>query len=538
MNLNSFYNSQPLSPQLLRQAAQNSQQFAQSMQKQMQGNQHSQHMANQQKSGNTQKKSSYPTIEPFYWSSQLKNTDHNYLIENGPKNSEGEPLLLEKDLEITPDLVLYEQMQLRESENDKLLKYGKSIHSLEVQRKMATARAFYTSVKARRQQLLQLSNDLRFVANTQSIWGNGYQGYGNLFTHGQTKLVYPRSRKKPLRVPDIYIPRAALLAQSKQTPDLIPIRLEFDVEKDKFRLRDTLLWDRNEKLVSVDLFAAQTMEEYRFQDKLFAEALANSMKDQIAEYEAFPPPDKKTDKYGELRIVIDIDITVGAHRLVDKLEWDLLLETSPEEVAEITCDELELPGEFASAMAHQIREQVWMYTKALYMHGYTFDGGKIDEEVQKRILPYVNEITWLRGNEQDLSLNEPQSGLDLLQRAKEFGPELTELGPTELEKLDKEREREMRRKRRNNARSSNRRGIQQMPELGAIPKTFRTPYPSTILPGGVDLGPGVEGTDGFYERQQEPYLEVVRPEGSEGGGNNRVRYSHMPGQRLTVRVRL
>ena len=86
----------------------------------------------------------------------------------------------------------------------------------------------------------------------------------------------------------------------------------------------------------------------------------------------------------------------------------------------------------------------------------------------------------------------------------DFSPTLGKLSQLEVERLDKEMERESRRKRRHNYNEDQQQGSGRgftsrriaahagrgntIPDLSDIPKTFRTPAPSSILPGAVDMG--------------------------------------------------
>lgn len=394
---------------------------------------------------------------------------------------------------------------------------------------------------------------------------------------------------------------------------------------------------------------------------MFTDTVLANIKEQINEYRAFPAPDldsmannaptatnsnSDSNNNGnvinetnlnnhDVRVLIKLDVTISNHRLVDQFEWDLLSkENNPEEFAEVMGAELQLPGEFVTAIAHSIREQLQLYYKALYLIGYGFDGTPIGEdEIKQHLLPEVNNSTWLRANDQNLDLefggtnaagsaggNTSNSNTNLLNlngssnsgsgsgggngpillsnnnsnslsKLAPFTPVVYELNYFDLEKLDKDRERELRRKRRNNGRSFNRRGIPNLPELSDVPKTFRTPVPSTVLPGGVDLGPSVAGFDDYVEEVKEPFVKLIDPQkaveqnsldtdgaadgvlggdgadglagtgnvnadlinqsqqqhaftgvagvGSVGNiGNNKVRYIHEPGEKLLIIIKM
>ena len=94
-------------------------------------------------------------------------------------------------------------------------------------------------------------------------------------------------------------------------------------------------------------------------------------------------------KNDEMRIVIKLNITIGAHTLVDQFEWDINHpDNDPEEFARQLAKDMALSGEFTTAIAHQIREQVQMFTKSLYITGHPFDGRSVeDSDVRDSLLP-------------------------------------------------------------------------------------------------------------------------------------------------------
>ncbi|PVF95056.1 hypothetical protein CPB86DRAFT_817517 [Serendipita vermifera] len=103
-----------------------------------------------------------------------------------------------------------------------------------------------------------------------------------------------------------------------------------------------------------------------------------------------PEPEKGVNE--DLRILIKLDISFGVRRLEDNFEWDISEpQNSPEQFAECYCAELGLTGEFKTAIAHSIREQVQVYEKSLFLVGHPMDGSTIqDEELRLAFLPSLN----------------------------------------------------------------------------------------------------------------------------------------------------
>ena len=423
----------------------------------------------------------------------------------------------------TTDTLLYEQIIQRDKANriEQLKEangyapfsiYGFS--NKEYMGKLWHTSKYYQDIKATR--MKSITNTAQNIPSA-SIWGNGYSGYGNGITNTTTKVT---PGDLPDHRSDIYFSMLDVYKQAmnENSEELVPVRLEFDQERDKFSLRDTLLWNRNDRLLNVDDFVDDMLRDFRFEPSLrthICDSVSQSIKEQIIDFQADPYFDQSNERVGgdDMRIKIKFDIVIGQSQLLDQIEWDISNpDNNPEEFAENMCQELELPGEFITAIAHTIREQVHMYHKSLVLLGYKFDGSNVeDADIRSRILPVIT--------------------LDNIYRApsdsKTYTPNLIQISAAELERLDKDKDRDSRRKRRQGR--FNRRGIVitsgstsaplsnsasplaltntssnanstangnstevLLPDIADLPRTFRTPVPSTVLPGGLDLGPSVE----------------------------------------------
>jgi SWI/SNF-related matrix-associated actin-dependent regulator of chromatin subfamily B protein 1 len=186
-----------------------------------------------------------------------------------------------------------------------------------------------------------------------------------------------------------------------------------------------------------------------------------------------------------LGISHQLDIIVGSIRLEDQFEWDLHNTdgSAPERFAEVYCMELGLNGDFKcvfpfvvcasplttiyhpysrTAIAHCIREQVHMYQKSLFLVGHPSEGLAFqDEDLRTSFLPSLN-ATAARS----------------LDQVPSFTPVLNYLSDGELERNEKEREKDLARRRRKGNRG--RRGV-TLPDREVL-KTYRTPaigFPDT-----------------------------------------------------------
>ncbi|EJD02050.1 SNF5-domain-containing protein [Fomitiporia mediterranea MF3/22] len=157
----------------------------------------------------------------------------------------------------------------------------------------------------------------------------------------------------------------------------------------------------------------------------------------------------------EMRIEIKIDVTVGEMKLDDTFEWDIEnADPTPEQFAEVYCTDLGLSSEFKTAVAHSIREQVSTYQKSLFLVGHPSDGSAVqDDDLRMSFIPTVTFVT------------RPLDQTTLTQ------PVINYLSDGELDRLDKEREKEANKRRKRNTRG--RRGI-TLPDREPI-RTHRTP---------------------------------------------------------------
>lgn len=320
---------------------------------------------------------------------------------------------------------------------------------------------FYQQVKAARMQSMKLPPEANGL--TSNMWGDGYSGYGNGFTNGKIEFVFPENSKMKYTDENLNEDSENLY----QDGESIPIRLEFDVDRDGFKLNDTFLWNSNDDDETLKVFVNELVKDYRIENNVsnVKQKILASIKEQIADLHPMV-----VNPNIDLRFPINLDITISNNQLVDRFDWDLMnQENSPEEFAETLCDEFALPNEFRTAIAHCIREQCQIYLKSLYMIGYKFDGGVIVSEDLKE---------FLRSGFDQNNVMMPRYLLS------DFTPSVQELSIDNFERIIKERERESKRKKKGVTRVGRRGGF-VLPDLSNMPKTFRTPLPTAIFPGGV-----------------------------------------------------
>lgn len=282
--------------------------------------------------------------------------------------------------------------------------------------------------------------------------------------------------------------RAAGAARIAAVPaTLVPIRL--DLEHEPFKFRDTFVWNAADDDATLEAFAHALCDDVGLPPQVFVELIKGAVQLQVSEYATslslqVVAPESDAQRVGrgrldasaerawaqwrstvlheaaaaaapapappaeapanetpaaeapqdELRILIKLDILVGGVHLLDQFEWDLAADDqAAERFAAAFTSDLGLAGEFTTAVAHAIREQVSGHWRWLSLLGYPYNQlASMDRDVRDTFLPAVAPHALARARE----------------TVDAYTPKLVQLSAAEVFQMEREHERDLRRKRR------------------------------------------------------------------------------------------
>ncbi|CAF3945773.1 unnamed protein product, partial [Adineta steineri] len=165
------------------------------------------------------------------------------------------------------------------------------------------------------------------------------------------------TKKKTFPLCFDYTDTSSVLENSQQHEDLVPIRLDMEIEGQK--LRDTFTWNKNEQLITPEMYAEILCDDLDLNTMAFVPAIAQAIRQQLESHH-----NDFLEDNSDQRITIKLNIHVGNVSLVDQFEWDMSdKHNSPEEFARVLASELGLGGEFVTAIAYSIRGQLSWHHK-------------------------------------------------------------------------------------------------------------------------------------------------------------------------------
>lgn len=220
----------------------------------------------------------------------------------------------------------------------------------------------------------------------------------------------------------------------KREDVLIPIKLNMEYNSGSSRLVDFFMWNVNESLITPQRFAAILCNDLELPGSLQSE-IADSILRQIEEYNFLTTI--QLPEHQEYFVIVDLAVSVGKKLYEDRFEWDLQqTDVAPEVFAESVVADLGLELEFKPAIAHSLYEAIYRLKREILEGTYNHELQKFQQtggllfECGIRI---TTEVSIHNGNDQ-------------------WHPMVEILSPWEIEKREIERERNIRRLKRENMR--------------------------------------------------------------------------------------
>ncbi|KAG8781235.1 Chromatin structure remodeling complex protein sfh1 [Ceratobasidium sp. 428] len=170
----------------------------------------------------------------------------------------------------------------------------------------------------------------------------------------------------------------------------------------------------------------------------------NSVPADDSESEVDSDSDYETDTdVGEpdCRVIINLDLQISTHHLHDHIEWDLASPLTPEHFARVLCADTGLAGEAVPLVACALREALLKHTKDAVEAGLIGPGTGDGRSTE--LPPTANTTT-----RKEIGSEPLRSVFRDWQDAEEYFPRLELLSAEELERRAMERERAIRRMRR------------------------------------------------------------------------------------------
>ncbi|KAK2066643.1 hypothetical protein P8C59_000440 [Phyllachora maydis] len=294
----------------------------------------------------------------------------------------------------------------------------------------------------------------------------------------------------PIRI-DVEIPAFNPLPPiPHQAPGTDPTNPLFKAQETTFpyRLRDTFLWNLHETLITTDQFAVALVQDLDLPNRAAAVSdISKQIRTQLEENGAAPGTPSKTPaalKSGNTdvtaaatpiapdaddfspddtyRCIVNLNINLGSQVYTDKFEWSLLHPPGTAEAfAKQTCADLGLYGEWVPAMTHAIYEAVLRLKKEACESGGLVAGWGLGAGASGTEFP--NDAAYTAGG--------AGAGAgwryDPEHLADSWEPKIEHLSKEEIEKREGDRERQIRRLRRETARFSSNTGM-----AGGVPLGF------------------------------------------------------------------
>ncbi|VEU19625.1 DEKNAAC100173 [Brettanomyces naardenensis] len=260
------------------------------------------------------------------------------------------------------------------------------------------------------------------------------------YTSQQVNLSKFQGKQAPTKRPKTVFTDFEQLSNMSRPEQNVPIRIKID--SNGISLRDLLIWNANETLVTPELFAAVTCEELEL-PKSVENSLASQIEDQLKTYrELLGTAIPLLQQEKEFHVTLDLAVNLGEQFYSDRIEWNLLDNlVTPEMFAENVVKDMGLSREFVNAIAFSIYEELMKVRRDLIENPQ-----QIPQYADS--LPFYNHV--YQPPDADTFAMLQLQGLrhDMKKHGEEFSPKLENLTEWEIERRETEKERNLRRRKR------------------------------------------------------------------------------------------
>ncbi|KAM0752653.1 SNF5-domain-containing protein [Meredithblackwellia eburnea MCA 4105] len=259
-------------------------------------------------------------------------------------------------------------------------------------------------------------------ATDKTVWGDGKTYLGTL---PPGNLVVVQQAKGTRHV---VCSEEQIESQANQASVLVPINIDLDV--DNFKIRDSFLWNVNEKLITPTSFARIFIDDLDLPSHLVSEVtrqIEEQIEEQtgIAEVDVRSEEEEKGDEEKDLRVILNLDVQIGPLHLLDKIEWDLSSPLTVETFTSSLTRDLSLSSSAVPLISHAIHSELFKHKKLC------IEMGLLGPVEGRRRGARQLEGVWREWPE---SLS--------------FGPSLKVLSLDEMDRVEADRERAVRRAKR------------------------------------------------------------------------------------------
>lgn len=284
------------------------------------------------------------------------------------------------------------------------------------------------------------NNGLSNNGNGDAINGRNSISNNNDSINVTINLTNYQGKEAPkLKPPTIFT--EAELNYNNSLPELmIPVRLNLEYQSAK--ISDIFMWNINETLITPNIFAGLMCQELELPNS-YQNQIINSISSAIDEYQQLvntPFP------VNELHTILNLSVSLDNQLYEDKFEWDLVSNLiSPEEFADCIVSDMSLPREFKASIAASLHELILKYKLEFLSNEQLL-------LYNNQNLPNSNEVYQSNINIEGVYSNHQGLRYDLKTLGKSWIPNVEILTQWEIEKREIERERNIRRLKRESMR--------------------------------------------------------------------------------------